>query len=57
MEGPTRILRGWFFCKSGKEADVIDHFITTFPNGNAISPTRTRIQEEVEEDEDEETAD
>ena len=44
MEGPTRILRGCFFCKSGKEADVIDHFITTFPNGKAISPTRTRIR-------------
>ena len=44
MEGPTRILRGCFFCKSGKEADVINHFITTFPNGKAISPTRTRIR-------------
>ena len=44
MEGPTRISRGCFFCKSGKEADVISHFITTFPNGEAISPTRTRIR-------------
>lgn len=43
-EGPTRISRGCFFCKSGKEADVINHFITTFPNGEAISPTRTRIR-------------
>lgn len=44
MEGPIRILHGCFFCKSGKEADVINHFITTFPDGKAISPTRTRIR-------------
>lgn len=43
-EGPTRISRGCFFCKNGKEADVINHFKTTFPNGEAISPTRTRIR-------------
>ena len=45
MEGPTRISRGCLFCTSGKEADVINHFITTFPNGEAISPTRTRIKQ------------
>ena len=44
MEEPTRISRGCFFCKSGKEADVINYFSTTFPNGEAISPTRTRIR-------------
>jgi len=44
MEGPTRISRGCLFCTSSKEADVINHFITTFPNGEAISPTRTRIR-------------
>ena len=44
MEEPTRISRGCFFCKSGKEADVINQFSTTFPNGEAISPTRTRIR-------------
>lgn len=46
MEGerPVRISRGCFFCKSGKEADVVNHFKTAFPNGAAISPTRTRIR-------------
>lgn len=44
MEGPTRISRGCFFCKSGKEADVINHFNTAFPDGEAISPTKTRIR-------------
>ena len=44
MDGPTRISRGCFFCKSGKEAEVIIHFKTAFPNGEAISPTRTRIR-------------
>lgn len=36
--------RGCFFCKSGKEADVIRHFNMTFPNGKAIVPTRTKIR-------------
>jgi len=36
--------RGCFFCKSGKEADVIRHFNMTFPNGKAIAPTRTKIR-------------
>ena len=40
----TRVSRGCFFCKSGKEADVIGHFNITFPNGEAIAPTRTRIR-------------
>ena len=46
MEGKwlTRISRGCFFCKSGKEADVVNHFKMAFPNGAAISPTRTRIR-------------
>ena len=44
MEGPTRISRGCLFCTSSKEADVINYFSTTFPNGEAISPTRTRIR-------------
>ena len=42
--GRARVSRGCFFCKSGREADVIRHFNTTFPNGEAIFPTRTRIR-------------
>lgn len=42
--GPTWKSRGCLFCKSGKEADVIDRFRTTFPTGEAIYPTRTRIR-------------
>ena len=36
--------RGCFFCKSGRETDVIRHFNITFPNGRAIVPTRTKIR-------------
>ena len=43
-EGPTGISRGCLFCKSGKEAEVINHFKTAFPNDEAIFPTRTRIR-------------
>ena len=35
--------RGCFFCKTGKEADVIRQFNRTFPNGKAIAPTRTKL--------------
>ena len=42
--GKTRVSRGCYFCKSGKEADVIQRFNITFPNGMAIAPTRTRIR-------------
>ena len=38
------ISRGCFFCKSGKEIDVIRHFNATFPDGKAIMPTRTKIK-------------
>ncbi|MBE5774502.1 MAG: hypothetical protein E7337_11300 [Clostridiales bacterium] len=40
----TKTTSGCFFCKSGKEAEVIRRFETTFPNGEAVSPTRTRIR-------------
>ena len=43
-EEHVRCSRGCFFCKSGKEADVIRHFNMTFPNGRAIVPTRTKIR-------------
>jgi len=43
-EEPVRVSRGCFFCKSGKESEVILRFDTTFPNGEAIFPTRTRIR-------------
>ena len=42
--GPTWKSRGCLFCKSGKEAEVIDRFRTNFPTGEAIYPTRTRIR-------------
>ena len=42
--GKTRVSRGCYFCKSGKEADVIHQFKITFPNGMAITPTRTKIR-------------
>ena len=38
------ISRGCFFCKSGKEKDVIRHFMTVFPNDRAVAPTRTRYR-------------
>lgn len=44
MEEERRCSRGCFFCKGGREADVIRHFNTAFPNGRAIAPTRTRIR-------------
>ena len=40
----ARVMHGGFFCKSGKESDVIRRFDMTFSNGKAISPTRTRIR-------------
>lgn len=43
-EGRVRCSRGCFFCKSGREADVIRHFNITFPNGKAIIATRTKIR-------------
>lgn len=36
--------RGCLFCKSGKEAAVIQHFNIAFPDGKAIVPTRTKIR-------------
>lgn len=44
MNGKTLASRGCFFCKTGKEADVIRYFNMAFPNGEAIAPTRTRIR-------------
>jgi len=40
----TQLSRGCYFCKTGKEADVIRRFNVTFPYGEAIAPTRTRIR-------------
>lgn len=41
-ERPT--CRGCFFCKSGKEKDVVQQFETLFPDGRAIAPTRSRYR-------------
>ena len=40
----TRVSRGCLFCKSGKEKDVIRQFNLTFPNGEAVFPTRSAIR-------------
>lgn len=41
MSDGNSISRGCFFCKGGKEKDVVRHFITVFPKDRAIAPTRT----------------
>lgn len=41
-ERPT--CRGCFFCKSGKEKDVVRQFETLFPAARAIAPTRSRYR-------------
>lgn len=38
------VYRGCFFCKSGKENDVVRHFKVVFPEEKAIAPTRTRYR-------------
>lgn len=35
---------GCFFCKTGKEADVVLRFNKAFPDWKALAPTRTRIR-------------
>ena len=45
MMGETgSISRGCFFCKGGKERDVVSLFAVAFPNDRAIAPTRTRYR-------------
>ena len=44
MEEENPVSRGCFFCKSGKEEDVVLRFGLIFPEGRAIIPTRTRIR-------------
>lgn len=44
MGQDTTVSMGCFFCKSGKEAEVIRHFETTFPKARAIAPTRSRYR-------------
>ena len=39
----ARFSQGCFFCKSGKDADVVRHFNRVFPGGRAVAPTRTKI--------------
>ena len=38
------VYRGCFFCKCGKERDVVRHFRAVFPKDRAIVPTRTRYR-------------
>jgi len=42
-DGQASFSQGCFFCKSGKDADVVRHFNRVFPDGRAIAPTRTKI--------------
>lgn len=41
---PATAQRGCFFCRTGKEEDVVRHFRMTFPSDIAIAPTRTRYR-------------
>ena len=43
-DGSIEVYRGCFFCKSGKEADVVRHFKAVFPKDMAVAPTRTRYR-------------
>lgn len=38
------ISRGCFFCRSGRERELVRHFNTVFPHDLAMMPTRTRIR-------------
>jgi transcription antitermination factor NusG len=42
------VWRGCLFCKTGKEAEVIMKFQYLFPDGRAITPTRTRFRRKGE---------
>lgn len=44
MGEENAVSRGCFFCKSGKEAEVVRFFNATFPEGRAVAPTRTRYR-------------
>ena len=44
MDESNMVSRGCFFCKGGKEKDVVRHFMTVFPKERAIAPTRTRYR-------------
>lgn len=44
MGEENAVSRGCFFCKSGKEGEVVRLFNATFPAGVAVAPTRTRYR-------------
>ena len=44
IEEHIRYIRGCYYCKTGTEFDVIQRFNNTFPDGQAIVPTRTKIR-------------
>ena len=44
MDEEKRISRGCFFCKSGKEIDVVRQFEMRFPGGRAVAPTKSRYR-------------
>lgn len=44
MSEERRMYRGCFFCKGGREADVVQQFQTLFPGGRAVAPTRSRYR-------------
>ena len=44
MDRDISISRGCFFCKGGKEREVVQKFNSAFPGDKAIAPTRTRYR-------------
>lgn len=39
-----KVSRGCLFCKGGKEREVVQLFLLTFPQGKAVVPTRIRYR-------------
>ena len=44
MDEHKAVCHGCFFCKTGKEDDVVRRFQTLLPRGRAITPTRSRYR-------------
>lgn len=43
-EGQIRVSRGCFYCRNGKENEVIQRFGMSFPDAKAISPIRIKYR-------------
>ena len=44
LEDNGDVCRGCFFCKTGKELEVVQSFLRSFPSYHAVAPTRTRYR-------------